>query len=129
MRKLLVGAAVFAAAFTTFELPEAFAQSGMCPVSGRYFVIGRHPGGTGSYKGEAIISSNPGGCHVRWFPPNDSSGSGTYSNGVLTIYFTFAANGASGVVKYNRASNGELHGVWWMNGGESNQGTETLRPM
>lgn len=108
--------------------PAANAQSGYCPVAGRYFVVGRIPGATGSYKGEALISANATGCAVRWYPPNESSGSGDYTNGVLTVYFTFA-NGGSGVVKYNRAANGELHGVWWMNGNESNQGTETLRPM
>jgi hypothetical protein len=89
----------------------AQAQSGICPVAGRYFVIGRLPGGTGSYTGEALISATATGCQVRWFPPNDSFGTGDYSNRVLTIYFTFAQNGASGVVKYNRAANGELHGT------------------
>ena len=109
----------------TSLVSTAAAQS-TCPVAGRYAVVGRIPGATGQYTGEAVIAANATGCEMRWFPPNDSSGSGTYSNGVLTVYFTFA-NGGSGVVRYTRASNGELHGVWWMNGNENNQGTETLR--
>lgn len=129
MRISLVGAAAFAAVFVAFtDPPVAIAQSG-CSVAGRYSVIGRDPGSSGQYRGEALISANGTGCHVRWFPPNSSEGTGTYSNGVLTIYFTMANNGATGVVKYDRAANGDFHGVWWLNGRESNQGTETLRPM
>lgn len=130
MRTFLIGAVTLAAAFIGFTDPfPASAQSGFCPVTGRYSVLGRQPGGSGTYRGEAMISSNASGCHVRWFPPNDSVGTGHYANGVLTIYFTFAQNGASGVVKYTRAANGELHGTWWMNGNEAHQGTETLRPL
>lgn len=129
MRSLIVGTAIFAAATASVAVPEsALAQSGYCPVAGRYFAIGRGPGTNASYQGEAMISAIASGCHVRWFPPNDSSGTGTYSNGVLTIYFAMAKTGAAGVVKYKRAPNGELHGVWWFNGQESVQGTETLRP-
>ena len=117
-------ALIFGLATLPASLP---AQGSSCPVAGNYLVIGRVPGATGSYTGNATISANAGGCHVRWYPPNDSEGTGTYANGQLTIYFTFA-NGGSGVVKYDRSPNGELHGTWWMNGNESNQGTETLRP-
>ena len=99
-----------------------------CPIAGRYNVVGRVPGATGSYTGEAIISANPGGCYMKWYPPNASEGTGTYVSGVLTIRFTFT-NGGSGVVKYNMAPNGELHGVWWMNNSPDNQGTETLMPI
>jgi hypothetical protein len=125
---LLTALAVVAAVSVPAPFMTAGAQGGYCPVSGRYSVLGRQPGASGTYRGEALISATATGCQVRWFPPNDSVGTGDYSNGVLTIYFTFAQNGASGVVKYNRASNGELHGTWWMNGNEGNQGTETLRP-
>ena len=122
-------AAALAAVSIASIMPQAHAQSGGCPVAGRYAVVGRVPGSNNSYKGEAIVSANATGCAMRWFPPNDSAGTGTYSDGVLTIYFTFANNGVSGVVKYNRAPNGELHGVWWINGNEANQGTESLRPL
>lgn len=105
------------------------AQSGLCAVAGRYGVVGRVPGASGSYKGEAVIVANSTGCEMRWFPPNESAGTGHYSNGVLTIHFRFANGGATGVVRYQRAANGEMHGVWWMNGSESSQGTETLRPL
>lgn len=102
------------------------AQGGSCPVAGSYSVVGRVPGAVGSYQGEAMISAQGSGCYMRWYPPNDSEGSGSYANGVLTINFTFA-NGYSGVVRYTMAPNGELHGIWWMNSNASNQGTETLR--
>jgi hypothetical protein len=128
MKSALVSLLVASVAGAHFATVPANAQSGYCPVAGSYRVLGRHPGGSGTYTGEALISATATGCQVRWFPPNDSFGTGDYSNGVLTIYFTFAQNGASGVVKYTRAPNGELHGTWWMNGGESQQGTETLRP-
>lgn len=101
------------------------AQSKACPVAGRYFVVGRLPGAIGSYRGEAVISGKGTGCHVKWFPPNDSQGSGTYDNGVLTIYFTFK-QGGSGVVRYMQSSPGVLDGVWWMNATPASQGTEKL---
>jgi hypothetical protein len=109
-------------------ISTAEAQS-RCPVAGRYAVVGRIPGATGQYTGEASITATDTGCRVRWFPPNDSTGTGIYSNGVLSVSFTFANGGGSGIVRYTRAPNGELHGVWWMNGDEGNQGTETLRPL
>ena len=128
MTKQMALAAALAAIFNLGSTP-ALAQTGGCAVAGRYLAVGRLPGAVNSYKGEVVITSTATGCHVRWFPPNDSSGTGTYAGGVLTVYFAFAGNGAAGVVRYTRASNGELHGVWWMNGNESNQGTETLRPL
>jgi hypothetical protein len=105
----------------------AQAQS-TCQIAGRYGVVGRIPGAIGSYKGEALISANATGCYMRWFPPNDSEGTGTYSSGVLTIYFTFA-NGGSGVVRYERAPNGEFHGVWSMNANPSAQGGNASRAL
>ena len=117
-------------------VPAAFLQSATapaqsansCAAAGRYSVTGQIPGATGYYRGEATISSNGTGCYMRWFPPNDSEGTGTYVNGVLTIAFTFA-NGGQGMVSYNRAPNGEFRGRWWMNANPSSQGTETLRPL
>jgi len=126
MKKLYAIAAVAVVGASAPDL--ALAQANLCPVAGRYHVVGRIPGATGSYQGEAEITGNATGCSMRWFPPNDSFGTGDYANGVLTIYFTFAQNGNSGIVKYTRAQNGEMHGVWWMNGNEGNQGTETLQP-
>lgn len=118
-----------AAATSAIVPTNAASAQGLCAAAGRYAVVGRVPGGSGSYKGEAVIVANSTGCEMRWFPPNESVGTGTYSNGVLTIYFRFANGGGTGVVRYQRAANGEMHGVWWMNGNESNQGTETLRPL
>jgi len=113
-----------------FFLP-AYGQtySAACPIAGRYSVMGRNPGATGTYQGEAIISASGSGCYMKWFPPNASEGTGSYSGGVLTINFTFAANGGSGVVKYTLTTTGEFQGVWWMNGSPNNQGSETLRPI
>lgn len=128
MKKLAI-ISLMILSFAAPTMPAALAQSGTCPVAGRYMVLGRSPGESGTYTGQAVVSANSTGCHVQWFPPNDSSGTGTYVDGVLTVYFRGASTGASGVVKYTRAANGELHGVWWMNGNESNQGTETLRRM
>lgn len=107
--------------------PSVAQAGGACPVAGSYSVVGRVPGVDGSYKGEATITGQGNGCYMRWYPPNDSEGTGAYANGVLTIAFTFANGGGSGIVRYNLAPNGELHGVWWMNGNPSAQGTETLR--
>jgi hypothetical protein len=102
--------------------------SGACPVAGRYSVVGYVPDSTNPYRGEATISPSGTGCYVKWSPPNESDGNGDYTNGVLTIYFTFA-NGGSGVVKYTRASNGELRGTWWMDANPARKGTETLTPL
>jgi hypothetical protein len=99
-----------------------------CPVAGRYAVVGYVPDATNPYRGEATISPSGAGCYMKWSPPNESDGNGDYSDGVLTIYFTFA-NGGSGVVKYTRASNGELRGTWWMDADPGRKGTETLTPI
>jgi hypothetical protein len=99
-----------------------------CPVAGRYAVAGQQPGGGGQYAGEAVISETPAGCSMRWLPPNDSAGTGTFANGVLTIRFTFA-DGGTGQVQYTRAASGELNGLWWLDGDEGNKGTENLRPL
>jgi hypothetical protein len=107
---------------------DAKAQSS-CPVAGRYEVIGRNPGAAGSYTGEALITDSGTGCEMYWFPPNESSGSGSFGDGVLTIHFTLANGTGSGVVRYALAGNSELHGIWWVHGHEADQGTETLRPL
>ncbi len=113
-------------ALGTTAATVARADSG-CAVAGRYTVVGRVPGAVGSYQGEAVVSVGKGeGCIMKWFPPNASEGSGDYTNGTLTIHFTFAGNGRSGVVRYQRAPNGDLHGVWWTNDKPDAWGTETL---
>lgn len=117
-----------ALAAIALQLAAASAQpsAGACPIAGNYWVAGRIPGAVNAYRGKAVISRKGGGCHMKWYPPNDSQGSGTYSDGVLTIYFTFAKGGGSGVVRYSRGANGNLQGVWWMNNGPSAQGMEVL---
>lgn len=122
--------AALAALLIYCDASPALAQAGACPVAGRYWAVGRNAGAVGSYQGEVIVSPASGGCQVQWLAPNESMGFGTYSGGVLTVNFTFQKGaGGSGVVRYTRAGNGELHGTWWMNGYENIQGTETLRPM
>lgn len=126
--KLVLGSILWVSIGLGFIQPT-FAQtySADCPTAGRYALVGRVPGATGSYTGEATVSAN--GSGMKWFPPNASEGTGTYVAGVLTIYFTYANGAGSGVVKYTRANNGEFHGVWLMNNNPENQGTETLRPI
>lgn len=126
MRLKPVSVAVVALAVTGITPIPAHGQAAKCAVAGQYNVVGRIPGSNNSYTGTAQITSSMTGCSVRWFPPNDSTGSGTYANGVLTVRFTFTSGG-KGTVRYTRAANGELHGVWWMDGRQSEQGTETLR--
>lgn len=106
----------------------AEASSEVCPVAGRYSVLGYVPGAANPYRGEATISPSGTGCAMKWSPPNESDGTGDYTNGVLTIYFTFAGGG-SGVVKYTHAPNGELRGTWWMDVDPARKGTETLTPL
>jgi hypothetical protein len=115
---------------TVLALSPAAAQtsSPQCPIAGRYSVVGYVPGAVSPYRGEAIISASGTGCHMKWFPPNDSEGKGDYTDNVLTIYFTFA-NGAPGVVRYTRSANGEMNGTWWMDGSPSSKGTEKLTPI
>jgi len=102
--------------------------SDACPIAGRYAVVGYQPGATTAYRGEAIISASGSGCLMTWFQPNESEGNGSYSNGVLTIYFAFPGGG-NGIVKYTRMPNGELQGSWWMVNTPNRQGTETLTPI
>ena len=117
---------IFGACLVAFALAPIAEADASCPVAGRYVVVGRTPGATGSYQGEAVITDKGQGCYMTWFPPNASEGAGEYSNGTLTVHFTFANGGASGVVKYTRAPNGDLHGVWWTNDKPNNWGTESL---
>ena len=91
-------------------------------------VEGYLPGSVNPYRGEAIISASGTGCHMKWFPPNESEGKGDYTGNVLTIYFTFP-NGAAGIVKYTRSTRGEMNGTWWMDATPSNKGTEELTPI
>src|SRR5262245_18474171 len=81
---------------TALALTQAAAQtySPHCQIAGRYSVEGYVPGSTSPYRGEAVISASGTGCHMKWFPPNDSEGTGDYTGGVLTIYFTFASGGS-----------------------------------
>lgn len=99
-----------------------------CPIAGRYSVVGRIPGATGQYVGEAIISASGSGCYMKWFPPNASEGTGTYVGNVLKINFTFE-NGGSGVVTYTRTGTGVMHGTWYMLGNPDEVGTETISPI
>lgn len=112
-------------AIWTLSVQPATAESG-CPVAGRYAVIGMTPRNFVKYSGEATISARGSGCAMTWSAPNTSDGTGDYTNGVLTIRFTLAESGESGVVKYTRAPNGELHGVWWLNRDPGSWGTESL---
>ena len=105
----------------------AQAQSSSCPVSGRYSVSGTNPNSSAVYHGQATISANGVGCYVKWAPPNNSQGSGTYVNGVLTIHF--ALGNYTGVVQYTRMNDGSLSGTWWSDGDPNNKGTETLYPI
>jgi hypothetical protein len=126
LRRLAAGV-IASLSCATMDTALAQTSSTECPVAGVYSLVGRQPGAIGQYRGEAIVTAANAGCRMTWYPPNDSTGTGFYANGELTIYFTFA-NGAGGVVKYKRAANGEFHGVWWMNANPSAQGTETLTP-
>jgi hypothetical protein len=116
-------ACILAAAGSIFSAQAAQAD---CPVSGTYRVVGHGPRDVTTYQGKAVISDSGGGCKLVWGAPNSSEGTGEYSDGVLTIRFILDANGRKGVVKYTRAPNGDLHGVWWYNTTPDTWGTESL---
>ncbi|HYD24832.1 MAG TPA: hypothetical protein VEB68_08535 [Croceibacterium sp.] len=124
IRTLLVAACPLALA--AIATPAA-GKSSACPVAGHYWVAGKLPGADTVYRGEATISARRGACRMRWGAPNTSEGNGTYRDGVLTINFRFR-DGSSGVVRYTRAANGDMHGVWWMDASPNSQGTETISP-
>lgn len=98
-----------------------------CPIAGRYDVVGTVPNVEGQYRGSAIITTRGRGCYMKWFPPNASDGTGTYSAGVLTINFAFE-DGRRGVVTYQRESNGDLNGTWYTLDDPDSVGTETAIP-
>jgi hypothetical protein len=116
-------ACILATAGFIFSVQAAQAD---CPVSGTYRVVGHGPRDVTTYQGKAVISDSGSGCKVVWGAPNSSEGTGEYSDGVLTIRFILDANGRKGVVKYTRAPNGDLHGVWWYNTTPDTWGTESL---
>lgn len=115
-------------ALMAFVTSQSHAQtySPQCPIAGIYSLVGSLPGGGGSYRGEAMVTAQDQGCFMKWYPPNDSSGTGYYVNGELTIHFRFAAGGGTGVVKYTRTGDGTFSGVWWMNANRAAQGSESL---
>jgi hypothetical protein len=88
--------------------------------------VGHGPRDVTTYQGKAVISDSGSGCKLVWGAPNSSEGTGEYADGVLTIRFILDANGRKGVVKYTRAPNGDLHGVWWYNTTPDTWGTESL---
>ncbi len=98
-----------------------------CPVAGNYRVAGTNPGGT-AYEGTATIEARDGGCYARWYPPNDSEGTGTYANGRLKVRYRFLAGGEGGEVICTRQPDGTLKGTWSPYGEGGGQGTETLTP-
>src|SRR5262245_51399987 len=121
-------AIVICAAIVLLSPAVAQTRSPQCPIAGRYSVEGYGPGSANPYRGEAIISAKGTGCHMKWFPPNESEGTGDYTGNVLTIYFGFP-NGAGGIVKYTRSASGEMNGTWWLDATPSNKGTEKLTPI
>ena len=120
---LLAAAAVLCAAVVSIANAQA-----ACSVAGRYMAKGHLTGASGTYKGEAIIKEQDGGCYVRWLPPNTSEGTGTYADGVLTV--NYLIGGKPGVVRYEMSDNGVLEGSFWPQGHPTQiQGTETLTPI
>ena len=125
--KRIIAVAAMAFAVSSAAAEAQTASSSSCPVSGRYSVSGTNPNSTAVYHGQATISANGVGCYVKWAPPNNSQGSGTYVNGVLTIHFALGTY--TGVVQYSRMSDGSLSGTWWSDGDPNSKGTETLYPI
>jgi len=108
--------------FWPVELPAQ--SSDICPVAGRYWLVGKMPGSSSEYRGRLTISRNNGACRVKWDPPNESEGTGTFDNGVLTVNFRLGSE--SGVAVYTRSSDGQLVGKWWLNSSPDAKGFETL---
>lgn len=98
-----------------------------CSVAGNYRVAGTNPSG-GNYEGTATIRARDGECYVRWAPPNESEGTGTYANGRLKVHYRSALGGEGGEVIYTRQPDGTLIGTWGPYGESGGQGTETLTP-
>ncbi len=106
---------------------QAQTYSAQCPIAGRYSVSGTNPNSSATYHGQATITSNGVGCYVKWAPPNNSEGSGSYVSGVLTVHF--ALGDYTGVVQYTHRANGTLSGTWWTDTAPNARGTETLYPI
>jgi hypothetical protein len=123
-RNAALALALAAAALAAVPLESAQAESG-CSVTGEYTVVGHAPREVGTYTGKVVISRAGEGCLVKWLPPNESQGTGDFRNGTLTVHYTYAG-GQTGVVKYQQAPNGDLHGVWWTNDKPNAWGTESL---
>ncbi len=116
------------AAFLGIAAASIASVQAACPIAGQYAVKGKMNGAAHFYKGEAIIKDEGGDCFVRWLPPNTSQGTGTYADGVLTVYYTMG--GQPGVVRYERGPGGVLEGSFWPKGHPTTiLGVETLTPL
>jgi hypothetical protein len=122
-----IGALAGVALFLWSATAPAQIYSAQCPIAGRYAVSGTNPNSAAVYHGQATITSNGVGCYVKWAPPNNSEGSGSYVNGVLTVHF--ALGNYTGVVQYTHMANGILSGTWWTDTAPNARGTETLYPI
>ncbi len=98
-----------------------------CPVAGTYRVAGTNTGGT-TYQGTATIEARDGECVIKWSPPSEAEGSGTYANGRLKVHYRPLAGGEGGEATYTRQNDGTLRGTWSLNGEGGGGGTETLTP-
>jgi hypothetical protein len=127
MSMKVMGGVILAAALLQSGAVYAQTWSPQCPVAGTYSVSGTNPGSTVLYHGQASVTSNGVGCYMKWAPPNNSEGSGDYTNGVLTIHFKLG--NYTGVVQYTSAAGGQMNGVWWADSNPGARGTETLFPI
>lgn len=117
--------AIAAALVLTAAAPPS--ETAPCPVAGKYRVAGTNTGGT-TYQGTATIEDRDGECFIRWSPPSESEGSGTYANGRLKVHYRSALGGEGGEATYTRQPDGTLRGTWSLNGEGGGGGTETLTP-
>lgn len=102
-------------------------EPGGCPVAGNYRVAGMNTGGT-AYEGTATIEARDGQCFIRWSPPSEAEGTGTYANGRLKVHYRPRAGGEGGEATYTRQHDGKLRGTWSLYGEGGGGGTETLTP-
>jgi hypothetical protein len=117
--------AIAAALVLTAAAPPS--ETAACPVAGKYRVAGTNTGGT-TYQGTATIADHDGECVIRWSPPSEAEGSGTYANGRLKVRYRPLGGGEGGEATYTRQPDGTLRGTWSLNGEGGGGGTETLTP-
>ncbi len=109
---------------------DASADVSDIDIGGMYDVVGKNPGGKGTYKGTLKIDKKRNDVyHMEWKTGNNYTGIGFRNGNIVSV--GWGGSGPYGVVVYTIEKDGILNGTWTMainNELGTNLGSETATP-